>query len=106
MVYHHLNKQVEPLLTCFPKYISRLTVIPCPLFPDFSCGAMPMSASFFSRQHPSPLQTVSTEIQHWPGNYGLEAFISGVMVNYCTICIGWTNYQPDIGKLIFLAIGR
>ncbi|XP_078120715.1 ATP-dependent zinc metalloprotease YME1L1b isoform X2 [Sander vitreus] len=29
----------------------------------FSCGAMPMS---YSRQHPSPLQSVCTELQHWP----------------------------------------
>ncbi|XP_028449648.1 ATP-dependent zinc metalloprotease YME1L1b isoform X2 [Perca flavescens] len=29
----------------------------------FSCGAIPM---FYSRQHPSPLQSVCTELQHWP----------------------------------------
>ncbi|XP_034743160.1 ATP-dependent zinc metalloprotease YME1L1b isoform X1 [Etheostoma cragini] len=29
----------------------------------FSCGAMPMS---YSRQHLSPLQSVCTELQHWP----------------------------------------
>ncbi|XP_074506579.1 ATP-dependent zinc metalloprotease YME1L1-like isoform X2 [Sebastes fasciatus] len=29
----------------------------------FSGGAMPMS---YSRQHPSPLQSVCTELQHWP----------------------------------------
>lgn len=29
----------------------------------FSCGAMPMS---YSRLHPSPLQSVCTELQHWP----------------------------------------
>ncbi|XP_070774602.1 ATP-dependent zinc metalloprotease YME1L1b [Enoplosus armatus] len=32
----------------------------------FSCAAMPMSATAFSRQHPSPLQSVCTELQHWP----------------------------------------
>lgn len=32
----------------------------------FSCGAVPKSALFFNRQHPSPLQAISTELQHWP----------------------------------------
>uniref|UniRef100_A0A8C2XBK6 ATP-dependent zinc metalloprotease YME1L1 n=1 Tax=Cyclopterus lumpus TaxID=8103 RepID=A0A8C2XBK6_CYCLU len=36
---------------------------PCSLFPGFSCGAMPMS---YSRQHPMLLQSVCTELQHWP----------------------------------------
>lgn len=51
----------------FTKYFWELMVLSCPLFTDFSCGALPMSALLFSRQH-SPLQTVSTEIKHWPGN--------------------------------------
>ncbi|XP_063741856.1 ATP-dependent zinc metalloprotease YME1L1b isoform X2 [Eleginops maclovinus] len=29
----------------------------------FSCGAMPLS---YSRQHPSPLQSVCKELKHWP----------------------------------------
>ncbi|KAL6104156.1 yme1l1 [Pungitius sinensis] len=29
----------------------------------FSCGAMPMS---YFKRHPSPLQSVCTELQHWP----------------------------------------
>ncbi|XP_051266093.1 ATP-dependent zinc metalloprotease YME1L1b [Dicentrarchus labrax] len=32
----------------------------------FSSGAMPMLTPVFSRQQPSPLQAVSTELQHWP----------------------------------------
>ncbi|XP_041659734.1 ATP-dependent zinc metalloprotease YME1L1b isoform X2 [Cheilinus undulatus] len=32
----------------------------------FSCGGMPASAQVFIRQHPSPLQCVSTELQYWP----------------------------------------
>uniref|UniRef100_UPI0037E7659E ATP-dependent zinc metalloprotease YME1L1b isoform X2 n=1 Tax=Semicossyphus pulcher TaxID=241346 RepID=UPI0037E7659E len=32
----------------------------------FSCGSMPVSTPVFSRQHPSPLQCVGTELQYWP----------------------------------------
>ncbi|XP_034558994.1 ATP-dependent zinc metalloprotease YME1L1b isoform X1 [Notolabrus celidotus] len=32
----------------------------------FSYGVMPVSAQVFSRQQPSPLQCVSTELQYWP----------------------------------------
>lgn len=32
----------------------------------FSCGAIPVSAQVFTRQHPSPLQCASTELQYWP----------------------------------------
>ncbi|XP_022611023.1 ATP-dependent zinc metalloprotease YME1L1-like isoform X2 [Seriola dumerili] len=32
----------------------------------FSCGPMPMSGQVFPRQQPSPLQSVCTELQHWP----------------------------------------
>ncbi|XP_074545460.1 ATP-dependent zinc metalloprotease YME1L1b isoform X2 [Halichoeres trimaculatus] len=32
----------------------------------FSHGLMPASAQVFSRQHPSPLQCVNTELQFWP----------------------------------------
>uniref|UniRef100_A0A8C2X4V8 ATP-dependent zinc metalloprotease YME1L1 n=1 Tax=Cyclopterus lumpus TaxID=8103 RepID=A0A8C2X4V8_CYCLU len=45
------------------KHGENLNVKPCSLFPGFSCGAMPMS---YSRQHPMLLQSVCTELQHWP----------------------------------------
>ncbi|XP_040911440.1 ATP-dependent zinc metalloprotease YME1L1b isoform X2 [Toxotes jaculatrix] len=32
----------------------------------FSCGPTPMSAQVFSRQQPSPLLSLCTELQHWP----------------------------------------
>ncbi|XP_030016374.1 ATP-dependent zinc metalloprotease YME1L1-like isoform X2 [Sphaeramia orbicularis] len=32
----------------------------------FSCGLIPMSATVFYKQPPSPLQSVCTELQHWP----------------------------------------
>ncbi|XP_072219842.1 ATP-dependent zinc metalloprotease YME1L1-like isoform X2 [Leuresthes tenuis] len=32
----------------------------------FSRGPVPISASFFTRRHLSPLHSVSTELQHWP----------------------------------------
>lgn len=38
------------------------------LFPDPLCSILPVSSSLYSRRHPSPLQTVSAEMQHWPGN--------------------------------------
>ncbi|XP_075876825.1 ATP-dependent zinc metalloprotease YME1L1-like isoform X2 [Nelusetta ayraudi] len=33
---------------------------------DFLCSTLPVSTPLYSRQHPSPLQTVRAEMQHWP----------------------------------------
>ncbi|KAI3375243.1 hypothetical protein L3Q82_021739 [Scortum barcoo] len=54
----------------------------------FSYGTVPMSTPVFSRQHPSPLQSVCTELQYWPVRFrttsGLDSAVDPVQMKNVT----------------------